>query len=71
MRQMKSRTEYVRAHCLPEIKRQVRDYKRWRKLVDKWVELGIEYSQIAMKTGAQLSAGKAALPPKKSPRRIK
>lgn len=55
MRQMKSKTEYVRPHCIPEIKRQIRDYKRWRKIIDRWVELSIQHSQIAMKSDPQRS----------------
>lgn len=53
MRQMKSRTDYVRICCVSEIERQIRDYKRWKKLIDQWVELGIEYSKLAMKLKVQ------------------
>ena len=51
--QMKSKTEYVRKQFVPEIRKQIRDYKRFRKLVDKWVLLGIEYSQVVMKLEAK------------------
>ena len=45
---MKSRTEYVRPAFVKEIRGQIDDYKRFRKLVDKWIVLGIEYSKLRM-----------------------
>ena len=52
--QMKSRTQYVRAEFVNKVRRQIRDYKRFRKLVEKWIALGIQHSQLSMKiqTGA-------------------
>lgn len=47
--QMKSKTEYVRPQFVSEVRAQVREYKRFRKLVDKWVALGIEYSKLSIK----------------------
>lgn len=47
--QMKSHTEYVRAPFVSEIRQQIRDYKRFKKLMARWVELGIEYSRLSMK----------------------
>ena len=49
-RQMKSRTEYVRAEWVSEIRRQIASYKRFKRLVDQWVDLSIEHSQLAMRT---------------------
>ena len=46
---MKSRTDYVRAEFVAEIRQQIRDYKRFKKLVSRWVDLGIEYSRLSMK----------------------
>ena len=46
---MKSRTEYVRAPFVAEIQQQIRDYKRFKKLVARWIDLGIEYSRLSMK----------------------
>lgn len=46
---MKSKTEYIRAEFVKQVRRQIRDYKRFRKLVDQWIALGIEYSQLTMK----------------------
>ena len=46
---MKSRTEYIRREFVSDIRRQISNYKRFRKLSGKWVKLGIEHSRLAMK----------------------
>ena len=46
---MKSRTEYVRLEFVDPIKEQISEYKRFRELVDQWVELSIEHSKMQMK----------------------
>lgn len=46
---MKSRTEYVRAAFLEITRQQIRDYKELKRLIEKWVALGIEHSQLSMK----------------------
>jgi hypothetical protein len=50
---MKSRSEYIRPQFVPEVRVQIENYKRFRELVDKWIELGIQYSQLAMKLEAK------------------
>lgn len=47
-RKMKSRTDYVRPASVPEIRQQIAAYKRFKTLVDRWVELAIEYSKLKM-----------------------
>ena len=47
-RQMKSRTEYVRRECVPEIRRQIATHKQFKRLVDQWIELSIEHSRLTM-----------------------
>jgi len=47
-RQMKSRTEYVRRAWATEIRKQIATHKRFKRLIDQWVDLGIEHSQLAM-----------------------
>ena len=44
-----SRTEYIRRESLPDIRRRVMNYKRFKKLCAEWVVLGIEHSKLAMK----------------------
>ncbi len=45
---MKSRTEYVRPEFVEQINEQIFEYKRFRELVDQWVELSIEHSKMQM-----------------------
>ncbi len=47
-RRMKSRTEYVRREWVAEVRKQIARYKRFKRLIDQWVNLGIEQSQLAM-----------------------
>ena len=42
---MKSRTQYVRPQWVDEIRRQIEVYKRFKKLIEEWIDLSIEYSQ--------------------------
>ena len=46
---MKSRTEYVRKEWVAEIRKQIAMHKRFKRLVDQWVDLSIEQSQLIMK----------------------
>ena len=48
-RRMKSKTAYVRATFVKEVRKQIRDYNKLKKLIERWVELGIEYSQLSMR----------------------
>ena len=43
---MKSRTEYVRPEFVLQIKEQICEYKRFRELVDQWIELSIQHSKM-------------------------
>lgn len=46
---MKSRTQYVRPEWVDEIRRQIEVYRRFKKLIEEWIDLSIEYSQTRMK----------------------
>jgi hypothetical protein len=46
---MKSKTQYVRSDSLAEVRREIRDYNKLKKLIERWVALGIEYSALSMK----------------------
>ena len=46
---MKSRTQYVRPEWVDEIRGQIEVYKRFKKLIEEWIELSIDYSQTRMK----------------------
>jgi len=45
---MKSRTDYVRSECVPRIREEISEYKRFRVLVNQWVELAIKLSKMQM-----------------------
>src|SRR5438477_10249119 len=47
-RRMKSRTEYVRQEWVKEVRRQTVIYKRFKRLVDQWIDLSIEHSRLTM-----------------------
>ena len=47
-RHMKSRTEYVRREWFTELRKQITTHKRFKRLIDQWVDLGIEHSRLAM-----------------------
>ena len=55
-RQMKSRTEYVRQDWVKELRRQIKTHKRFKRLVDQWIDLGIEQSKLAMKIAEKKTA---------------
>lgn len=44
-----SRTEYIRRESVADIRRQIGNYKRFKKLCAEWIALGIEHSRLAMK----------------------
>jgi hypothetical protein len=45
---MKSRTEYVRREWVTELRRQIVTHKRFKRLVDQWIDLSIEHSRLTM-----------------------
>ena len=46
---MQSKTQYIRSGSVTEVRRQIRDYKKLKGLIERWVTLGIEYSTLSMK----------------------
>lgn len=46
---MKSRTEYVRQDMVKTTKVQVAEFKRFKTLVDTWIELAIEQAKLTAK----------------------
>jgi hypothetical protein len=55
---MKSRTQYVRPEWVDEIREQIEVYKRFKKLIEEWIDLSIEYSQTTMKQAKGTERGK-------------
>ena len=54
---MKSRTQYVRPEWVDEIRGQIEVYKRFKKLIEEWIELSIAYSQTKMKQAKNMESG--------------
>ena len=48
MHNMQSHTEYVRPQFVGQIRKQVAAYKRFKKLVKKWIELAIAHSKLTI-----------------------
>ena len=44
----RSRSEFVRQENLPDVKTQLRNYRRLRGLVERWVALGMELSRLRL-----------------------
>jgi hypothetical protein len=51
--QMKSRTEYIPPDLVPQIQQEVAEYKRYRQLTGKWIQLSIELSRWKIKQWKQ------------------
>ena len=47
-RRMKSRTEYVRREWVKNLRRQIASHQRFKRLVDQWIDLGIEHSRLTL-----------------------
>ena len=54
---MKSRTQYVRPEWVDEMRGQIEVYKRFKKLVEEWIELSIDHSQTRMKQVKETEKG--------------
>lgn len=47
--QRRSKTEYIPADVVPQIEREVAEYRRFRELTAEWVTLSIELSRLKIK----------------------
>lgn len=47
--QMKSRTEYVAAQSVPQIRRELAEYQRYKQLIQEWIKLSIQQSRLKLK----------------------
>ncbi len=46
---MKSKTEYVKAEFVPDLEAQIATFKRFKTLMQQWIDLAIRHSQIKVK----------------------
>ena len=49
----KGHTEYIRSELANEVKTQINNYKKFRILTDKWIELSIQLAQEKLKNSRQ------------------
>jgi hypothetical protein len=56
-RNMRSKSDYVRADCVAEIRKEISAYKRFKELMEEWIELGIEASKLRMKIDKKKGPG--------------
>jgi len=47
-RDMKGRSEYIRGEWVAQIRTQIATHKRFKHLIDQWVDLSIEHSRLTM-----------------------
>jgi len=45
-RNMRSRSDYVRADRVAQVRKEIVAYKRFKTLIEEWVDLGIEASKL-------------------------
>ena len=50
---MKSRTDYVREGSVSDTQDQIAEYKRFKELIDEWVELAIEQAKLISKASVK------------------
>ena len=61
--QMKGHTRYVRPQFVSEVREQIEEYKKFKKLTSRWVTLAIARCQLAMKLAADPSPNSKGLTP--------
>lgn len=60
----KSATQFVRKQDLAVVRQQLRNYQQLRKLVDRWIALGMELSRLKVQQPSDRSRG---VSPKRQP----
>ncbi len=53
--QMKSRTEYIHPDLVPQIERELAEYRRYRELTQEWVQLSIQGSRLRIQQWKETS----------------
>ena len=46
----KNATEFIRKPWVPEVKRQLANYKKFRKLTDQWIDLALKLAKLKLKS---------------------
>jgi len=45
---MKSKTEYVKEEFVPLLENQIKEFKKYKKLIQLWIDLAIEHSKLSI-----------------------
>ena len=53
---MKNRSEYLRPESLAAVRRETANFKRFKKLVDRWAALALQLSQTQVTPGTAYAA---------------
>ena len=48
-RQMHSRTDYIRREWVKTTQEQIKEYKKFKRLIETWVALAIDHAKLTMK----------------------
>ena len=57
---MKSRSEYVRPENLAAVRAETANFRKFKRLVDRWGDLALLLSQLKSKSGAHAACPRAA-----------
>jgi hypothetical protein len=57
---MKSRSEYVSPENLAAVKAETANFRKFKRLVDRWVDLALQLSRLKSKSGAHAACPRAA-----------
>jgi len=52
-RNMRSKSDYARPDCVAEVRKEIATYQRFKKLIEEWIDLGIEASKLRMKVSTR------------------
>jgi hypothetical protein len=52
----KKTTRFIRAEQLPDVRQQLTNFKKLRRLVDQWITLSLERAEILRQTSAKTEA---------------
>ena len=50
---MKSKTEYVKEEFVPLLENQIKEFKRYKKLIQLWIDLAMEHSKLSIELAKQ------------------
>lgn len=58
----KSSTQFVRPQFVPEVRKQLAAYKKFRALTEKWIALALELSKLKMEEARSAASKQARIP---------